>query len=111
MAKFLTVSQIANGAAVVADTNYTFTSDSHKVKSVHIVWTSTTSSATATLQFSNNNSTWENFTSAQSISNNSGSVFHKVDGNTDALYWRVFLDWTSGSVTTFRVFVAVEPRT
>lgn len=111
MANTLNVSQIANGAAVVADTNYTFTADTHKVKSVHIIWTSTTASATATLQFSNNGSTWENFTSAQSIANNSGSVFHKVEGNTDALYWRVFLDWTSGSVTTFKVFVANEQRT
>lgn len=106
----LKVVQISDGAAVVADTAYAFTADHVKVKSVHIVWTSTTASATATLQYSNNGTTWENFAAAQAITNNSGSVFHKVDGNTDALHWRVYLDWTSGSVTTFKSFLACEPR-
>jgi len=110
MATLLSTQNIANGAAVVADTNYTFTAASHKVKSVQIVWTSTTASATHILQFSNNGTTWSDYAAAQSISNNSGSTFHKVDGNTDAMFWRVFLDWASGSVTTFNVHVASEQR-
>lgn len=109
MAK-LSVTRTANAAAVVADTAYSFTAEYHKVQSVHIVWTSTTASATAALQFSNDGSTWENFTSPQAITNNSGSVFHKVDQNTDALYWRVYLDWASGSVTTFKAYTAYIER-
>lgn len=109
--KMLKVTQIADGAALAADTAYAFKADHQEVRSVHIVWTSTTSSATAALQFSNDGgTTWENFASAQAIANNSGSVFHKVAGNTDALDWRVYLDWASGAVTTFKVYVAYQVR-
>lgn len=98
--------QIADGSALVADVSYPFTADFHEVASVHIIWTSTTAAATATLQFSNDGVTWENFAAAQAIANNSGAVFHKVKGIADALYWRVLLDWSSGSVTTFKAYLA-----
>jgi hypothetical protein len=107
----LHVNQIANGAAVVADTAYTFNAEFHEARSVHIIWTSTTASATVALQFSNDGgTTWENFAAAQAISNNNGSVFHKVAGNTDAFSWRVYLDWTSGTLTTLKAYVAYLPR-
>ncbi|MHA0110667.1 hypothetical protein ACXYUI_26355, partial [Klebsiella pneumoniae] len=99
MANQLKVNQIANGAALVANTTYPFTADHHKVLSVQAVWTATTVSATVTLQLSNDGVTWDNFATATSISGN-GNVSWYVDPK-DTLYHRILITYTSGTITTF----------
>lgn len=105
----LRVSKIADAAAVVATTSYGFTADHHKPISVQAVWTATTASATVTLQLSNDGSTWDNFTTATSITNANGNVSWYVDPK-DALYLRVLLTYTSGTVTTLKAYVANVAR-
>jgi len=106
----LKVNQLANATSVVATTNYPFTSDFHKVISVHVIWTSTTASATIKLQCSNDATNWSDFTTATSIANNSGDVFYAVDQVKDAFYWRVLITYTSGTITTLKAFLAYLQR-
>lgn len=108
MASQLRVTQSANAAALAATTSYPFKADSHRVVSVQAVWTAVTVSATATLQSSNDNTTWANFATATTISA-SGNVMWNVD-SVDALYWQVTYTHTSGASTTFKAYVANVPR-
>lgn len=103
--KKLLATQIADATSLGATTNYAFTADHSKVISVHAIWTATTVSATAKLQYSNDGSNWEDFAAATNVTAN-GTVFWAVDGSKDAVYWRVVYTHTSGSSTTFKVYVA-----
>jgi hypothetical protein len=105
----LRVSQIANAATVVASVNYSYTADIHRVVGVQAVWTATSVSATITLQSSNDNATWADFTTATTITNASGDVMWNV-ATTDALYWRVKYTRSSGTATTLKAFVANVER-
>lgn len=106
----LQVSQIADASSLNADTTYAFTADWQKVVSVSAVWTATTASVSLKLQYSNDNANWHDFTTATSISNASGTVMWDVAATKDSLYWRVFPDFSSGTLTTFKAFVAYLPR-
>lgn len=109
MAK-LSVTQVANAASLNADATYSFTAEHHKVQSVQSVWTATTATVSLKLQYSNDNATWADFTTATSISNTSGNVMWDVGATKDALYWRVFPDFGSGTLTTFKAYIAYTER-
>jgi hypothetical protein len=109
MAGMLKVNQVANAAALAATTNYGFTADSHRVASVQAVWTATTASFALTLQCSNDNVTWADFTTATTVTDASGDVMWHVDSK-DTLYWRVRAARTSGTLTTLKAYVAHVPR-
>jgi hypothetical protein len=104
----LNVTKIADVAAIAATTPFQFTADFKQAVSVQAVWTATTVSATATLQLSNDGVTWDNFTTATSITA-SGNVSWYLSPK-DALYVRVLYTHTSGSSTTFKAYVANIPR-
>ena len=91
--------------SVVASANYGFTADSHRPVSIQAAWTATTASFALTLQMSNDNATWSDFTSATAISNASGDVMWHLDSK-DALYWRIKSVRTSGTLTTLSAYVA-----
>lgn len=101
----LKINQVADAASLVTTANYGFTSDSHRVVSVQGVWTATTASFSLTLQCSNDNATWADFTAATTITNASGNVMWHVDTK-DVLYWRVAATRTSGTLTTLKAYVA-----
>jgi hypothetical protein len=75
---------------------------------VQAVWTVTTASATVTLQSSLDNVTWQDFTTATTVSA-SGNKMWNLD-TTDALYWQVKYTHTSGASDTFKAYVANVPR-
>jgi hypothetical protein len=106
----LQVTELANAASLNADTTYAFTADWQKVVSVQAVWTATTASVSLKLQYSLDNATWADFTTATAISNASGNVMWDVGATKDAPYWRVFPDFSSGTLTTFKAYVASQPR-
>ena len=108
--KKLQAFQLADASSLNADTTYGFTADWHKVQSVQAVWTATTASVSLKLQYSNDNVTWADFTTATAISNASGNVMWDVGATKDALYWRVFPDFSSGTLTTFKAYLAYESR-
>lgn len=105
----LRVSQAANASALAATTAYSFTSDHHRVVSVQAVWTATTAAFSITLQCSNDNVTWSDFATATAITNANGDVIWHLDGK-DAAYWRVNAVRTSGTLTTFKAYVANVAR-
>jgi hypothetical protein len=109
MAK-LSVTRVANASSLNADTTYDFKAEHHKVQSVQAVWTATTASVSLKLQYSNDNATWADFTTATTISNASGNVMWDTGATKDALYWRVFPDFSSGTLTTFKAYVAYTER-
>lgn len=111
MAKQLKATQVADATSLAATTSYAFTADSHKVVSVQAVWTATTASFSAALQYSNDGVTWKDFTTATTITNSNGDVMWDVVGTKDAVYWQVKATRTSGTLTTFKAYVANEPRT
>lgn len=104
----LNVTQIANAVTLNATTSYGFTCDFKQAVSVQAVWTASSVSATATLQLSNDGTTWDNFTTATAITA-SGNVSWYLSPK-DALYVRVLYTHTSGSSTTFRVYCANVQR-
>jgi hypothetical protein len=106
----LQVVQLADASSLNADTTYAFTADWHKVQCVSAVWTATTASVSLKLQYSNDNTNWHDFTTATSISNASGTVMWDVGATKDGLYWRVFPDFSSGTLTTFKAYLAYTPR-
>ena len=102
----LQVSKITDTTAVVASANYAFTADSHKVRSVLAVYTSATASFTLTLQYSNDNVNFTDFTTATAITNASGLIDWQVLDTKDALYFRVKSTRASGTLDTLKIFVA-----
>jgi hypothetical protein len=109
MAK-LSVSTLIDGSSVVATANYPFTADYFKPVSVQAVWTATTASFSIKLQYSNDNTTWNDFTSATAISDASGNVTWDIGTTKDGLYWRVLNTRTSGTLTTLKVYLAQVER-
>lgn len=107
----LKVQTLLDGTTVVATASYPFTADSRKVRSVQMVYTSTTASFSIALQYSNDNTTWKDFTTATSISDASGDVDWQVLDTKDALYWRVRSTRTSGTLTTLQIYLASVDRT
>lgn len=107
----LHVTTIADATALGATTSYGFTADHHRLRSVQAVWTVTTASATATLQYSNDNATWADFEAATTVNATSSKMWGTAGDTIDALYWRVKYTHTSGSSDTFKVYVAYVPRT
>jgi hypothetical protein len=107
--KALVVDQIANAASLTSDATYTFKSEWHKVEAVQATWTATTASVSLKLQYSLDNTNWTDFTTATSISNAGGSVMWATSAS-DALYWRVFADFGSGTLTTLVASVAYTAR-
>lgn len=105
----LRVSQAANASALAATTNYGYTADTHRPVSVQAVWTATTASFSIKLQCSNDGATWDDFTTATAVSDASGAVMWHLDSK-DALYWRVNAARTSGTLTTFKAYVANVAR-
>jgi hypothetical protein len=109
--KKLTVSTLADASAVVASTAYPFKAEFHKVVSCQAIWTSSTSSFTLTLQYSNDGgTTWANFATGQAVANNSGSVMWDVAGTKDGLDWQVAVTRASGTLTTLKVYLAYQAR-
>lgn len=106
----LRVNQIADVSSLAATGTYSFTADHAKVRSVQAVYTSTTSSFSLALQYSNDGVTWKDFTTATSISNASGDVMWDVADSKDALYWQVKATRTSGTLTTLKVYLAYVTR-
>ena len=109
-ARVLSESTLANAASVVATTNYPFQAKHYKPVAVQAVWTATTATMTLTLQYSCDNATWADFTTATNISDASGSVMWDIGVTKDAPYWRVLVTRTSGTLTTLKVYVAQQPR-
>lgn len=107
----LNSTQIANATSLAATTSYVFTANTHKVVSVQAVWTATTASYSLALQYSNDGVTWKDFTTATTITDANGDVMWDVVGTKDAVYWQVKATRTSGTLTTFKAYVANEPRT
>lgn len=106
----LQVSTIANATTVSAAANYSFTADTHKVRSVQAVYTVTTGSYTLTLQYSNDGATWSDFTTGTAVTA-SGSKMWDVLDTKDALYWQVANAKTSGTLDTLKIYVANVERT
>ena len=106
----LRTNRLANATALAATTNYPFTADTNKVRAVQAVYTSTTASFTLTLQYSQDNTTWKDFTSGTAISNTSGDVDWQVLDTKDAVYWRVAATRTSGTLTTLKIYLAYVER-
>lgn len=99
-----------SSAIPTESTNYDFTSDWAKVKSIQVVWVSTTASFSYQLQGSNDAISYTNIGSSQAIANDSGSTFTQIDGVYDYLYFRIALTKTSGALTAWKVLVASESR-
>jgi hypothetical protein len=106
----LQVSKIVDTTAVAAAANYIYTADSHRIRSVQAVYTVTTGSYTLTLQYSNDNATWSDFTTGTAVTS-SGSKMWDVLDTKDALYWRVNNAKTSGTLDTLKIYVANVERT
>jgi hypothetical protein len=106
----LSVTKLADASSLAVDTNYDFKAEFHKVQSVSAVWTASTASVSLKLQYSNDNVNFHDFTTATAITNANGTVMWDVGASKDALYWRVFVDWTSGALTTFKAYVAYTER-
>ena len=102
--------------SVVASTNVLFTADYSSLVSCQAVWTSTTLSASLTLQYSLDNASWNDFTTATVILNTSSNVYWNIHSSTlatgwvDALYWRVNVAYTSGTFTTLKVYFGTISR-
>lgn len=107
----LQVSTIANLTSVVATAAYGFTADTHKVRSIQMVGTATTAAFSITLQYSNDNTNWTDFTTATAVSNANFTADWQVLDTKDALYWRVNSVRTSGTLTTLKIYVANVERT
>lgn len=105
----LNVSQIADVAALAETANYAFTADSHRVVSVQAVYTVTTANFSLKLQYSNDNATWADFTTATAVTAG-GSVMWDVAGTKDGKYWRVNAARTSGTLDTLDIYVANQER-
>ena len=97
-------------AIPTASTNYDYTAEYNFVKSIQVVWGSTTASFSYQVQGSNDGTNFNNIGSSQAIVNDSGSTFTQIDGIYDYLYYRVALTKTSGSLTTWDILVASEMR-
>lgn len=108
MSTQMRVNKLADVAALAATTNYVFKADYHRVWSVQAVWTAASSSSTITLQLSNDNATWDNFTSATSITA-AGNVSWYLDAK-DAMYVRALITYTSGAIDTLKIYVAYVGR-
>jgi hypothetical protein len=98
-------------SAVVASTTVPFTADYHKLVSAQAVWTSTTLSGSLTLQYSLDNTNWQDFATATAITNTSSNVFWNINSTAtaatvgvDALFWRVNVVVTSGTFTTLKIY-------
>ena len=91
-------------------TNYDYTAEFNFVRSIQVIWGSTTASFSYQVQGSNDGTNFTNIGSAQSITNNSGSTFTQIDGVYDYLYYRIALTKTSGALTAWSVLVATEMR-
>lgn len=102
----LNASTIIDTTAVVASANYAFTAESHKIRSVLVIYTSTTASFTLTLQYSNDNTNFTDFAAATTVTNASGFVDLQVLDTKDAIYWRVKSTRTSGTLATLKIVVA-----
>lgn len=109
--KMLKATQVADATSLAITTSYPFTADQNKVVSVQAVWTATTASFTVALQYSNDGVTWKDFTTATNITNANGDVMWDVVGTKDAVYWQVKATRSGGTLTTFKAYVANEPRT
>ena len=107
--KQLSVTNLST-AIPTASTNYDIKADHQKVKSIQVVWASSTASFGYVIQGSNDGTNFTEVVSNQAISDNSGSTFVQIDGVYDYLYIRVALAKTSGSLTGWSVLAATEPR-
>lgn len=106
---FLHVSNPVNATAVVATVSTPFTADEFKIRSVQAVWTVTTASFSVALQYSNDNATWKDFTTATAITA-SGNVDWQVLDTKDAKFWRIANTRTSGTLDTYAVYIAYQRR-
>lgn len=72
---------------------------------IQIIWTSTSAAGTFVVQCSNNNSNWVDLSShTKTINNNNGNEMIVIS-DANYAYLRVFLDYTSGTVTTAKVII------
>lgn len=96
------------GAAVVASANSSAIDMEHSVLlSMQMVWTSTTASASVTIQVSNDGTTWVDSAQTQAILNNSGAtMLTMVDFAYK--YARAKITFSSGSVTTLQLKVIAK---
>ena len=102
---------IVDSAAVVADESSSSIDMSNLQSwSAQVIWTSTTAAATIQIEESNDGSTWSVISGkTQAISNDSGNVM--LSGTDFApKYLRVTTDWSSGSVTTLKVYITAKSK-
>ena len=99
-----------SAAIPTESTNYDYTAEFNFVRSIQVIWSSTTASFAYQVQGSNDGTNFTNIGSSQAISNDSGSTFTQIDGIYDYLYYRIALTKTSGALTTWSVLVATEMR-
>ena len=96
------------GAAVIASTNSSAIEMEHNVLlSMQMVWTSTTASASVTIQVSNDGTTWIDTAQTQAILNNNGAVMLTLV-DFAYKYARAKITFTSGSVTTLQLDVIAK---
>lgn len=108
--KKLSINTLVDATSVVATASYPFTADYHEVRSVQAIYTATTASFTLALQYSNDGTNWEDFTTATAITNASGKVMWNVVGTKDAKYWQVVATRTSGTLLTLKAYLSYLPR-
>ena len=107
----LAVIPLVDTASVVATANYPWEADYFRPLSVQAVWTATTASFSIKLQYSNDNATWSDFTTATTITDASGNVMWDVSASgKDGKYWRVLNTRTSGTLTTLKIYLAQIER-
>ena len=102
---------ITDSAAVVADeSSSAVTMDNLQTWSCQVIWTSTTAAGTVQIEESNDNSTWSTISGkTQAISNDSGNVM--LSGTDFApKYIRATVDYTSGSITTVKVYLTAKSK-
>jgi hypothetical protein len=105
----LIVTQIANATNLTATTAYSFTADFNKAETIQFVYTSTTASFSIAVEHSLDGINWIVEGSATTVTDASGTAYVHLKEK-DALYWRVNATRTSGTLTTFKAYVAYTKR-
>ena len=105
--KRMSVGQLADAAAIGADVDYDLTNlEMAQPKEIHAEWTETTVSATISLQVSFDNVIWTDFETPTAVSGNTQKTWTP---DRHVPFMRVEVDWTSGAITTLKVYVTSLP--
>ena len=104
--KSLSLSGSSTATNIVADTVYNIKTEWLQPREIHADWTETTVSATVSLQISFDDTIWTDIETPTAMSGDTIKTW-TVDRHTP--YMRVYVDWTSGAVTTLKVLVSSLP--